>query len=107
MQSLQQRINQFNKDRDWDQFHSPVNLTKSIVIEAAELLENFQWDENTYDLGDVSEELADILIYCFQLADRLGLDIQEIMMKKLEKNENKYPISKAKGSSLKYTEFGE
>ncbi len=101
---IKERIRSFIKARDWDQFHSPANLAKSIVIEAAELLENFQWD-NDYELGKVAEELADVLIYSYQLADVLGCDIETIMNDKLDKNALKYPIEKAKGSSMKYTEF--
>ena len=101
---INERIRAFIKVRDWDQFHSPSNLAKSIVIEAAELLENFQWDEK-YSLEEVADELADVLIYAYQLADKLGLDVNSIMHDKLDKNEIKYPVEKAKGNSQKYTEF--
>ena len=69
----------YGEDRDWDQIHSPENLAKSIVIEAAELLECFQWDNENYDLQDVKEELADIIVYCQDLLDKLGLDVDEIV----------------------------
>lgn len=103
--SFQTRIKEFTRNRDWEQFHSPANLAKSIVIESAELLEHFQWDENGYDLAKVSEELADVLIYCFQLVDVLGLDFEDIIHKKLDINEKKYPVDKSRGTSSKYTEF--
>lgn len=99
------RIKQFTQDRDWEQFHSPVNLAKSIVIESAELLEHFQWADDSFDLEEVAQELADVLIYCYQLADILGLDVEQIIHSKLDLNEEKYPVDKAKGSSSKYTEF--
>jgi len=103
-QELLQRIDRFNKDRDWDQFHSPDNLAKSIAIEAGELLEIFQWDSEG-NPERVKEELADVMIFCIQLAMKYGFDIEEIIQEKLAINEVKYPISKAKGSSKKYTEF--
>lgn len=97
-----QRIRKFTSDRDWDQFHSPANLAKSIVIEAAELLECFQWDEEQYDLEAVKEELADVLVYSQNLLDKLGFDVDEIINAKMAKNEAKYPIEKAKGKNTKY-----
>lgn len=96
------RIRDFTNDRDWDQFHSPENLAKSIVIESAELLECFQWDNEHFDLNAVKEELADVMVYCQNLADKLGLDPDEIINAKMEKNEKKYPVEKAKGKSTKY-----
>ena len=99
------RIRKFIKDRDWDQFHSPSNLSKSIVIEASELLECFQWNDSEYDIEKVKEELADVIIYSRQMLDKLNLDEDEIVKAKLDKNEKKYPVSKAKGNSKKYTEF--
>lgn len=104
MEKLIERIRKFRDDRDWSQFHSPDNLAKSIVIEAAELLENFQWN-GEYDEMNVKEELADVMNYCLLLADRLDLDIVEIMHDKIDKNEKKYPVSKARGKSDKYTEL--
>lgn len=101
---INERIRDFVRARDWSQFHSPENLAKSIVIEAAELLENFQWN-NEFDIGNVADELADVLIYCYQLVDVLKLDIETILNNKLDKNAIKYPVDKAKGSSKKYTEF--
>ena len=99
------RIRRFTEDRDWDQFHSPENLAKSIVIEAAELLECFQWSDTEYDLQHVKEELADVIVYAQDLLDKLGLDVDEIVNMKMEQNEKKYPVEKAKGSEAKYDEL--
>ena len=99
------RIRKFTTDRDWDQFHSPANLAKSISIEANELLECFQWDEENYDINEVKEELADVLVYCRNMLDELGLDEDEIINSKMDKNEAKYPVELAKGSAAKYTEL--
>lgn len=96
------RIRKFSEDRDWDQFHSPANLAKSIVIEAAELLECFQWSDAEYDLQHVKEELADVIVYSQNLLDKLGLDADEIINMKMSKNEAKYPVEKSKGKSDKY-----
>lgn len=100
------RVLAFRNARDWKQFHSPENLSKSITIEAAELLENFQWSSE-YDKDKVTDELADILIYCVLMADSLGVNVESIMNEKMDKNEEKYPIEKAKGNSKKYTEHME
>lgn len=97
-------IIEFNKERDWDQFHSPENLAKSIAIEAGELLECFQWDNN-YNKEAVCEELADVVNYCIVMADKLNVDLEEIVLNKLGKNRQKYPVEKSKGSSKKYNEF--
>ena len=97
-----ERIRKFSEDRDWDQFHSPANLAKSISIEANELLECFQWNDEGYDLEHVKEELADVLVYCRDMLDRLGLDEDEIVNAKMTKNEAKYPVEKARGCSDKY-----
>ena len=99
------RIRRFTEERDWDQFHSPANLAKSIMIEAGELLECFQWDDDDYDMEHVKEELADVLVYCQNMLDRLELDVDEIVNSKMDKNEAKYPIEKAKGNAIKYDEF--
>ena len=96
------RIRQFSEDRDWDQFHSPANLAKSIVIEAAELLECFQWNDDDFDMQQVKEELADVMVYCQNLLDKLNLDVDEIVNMKMDQNEAKYPVDKAKGSAAKY-----
>ena len=99
------RIRKFTSDREWEQFHSPENLAKSICIEAAELLECFQWSGTEYDIEHVKEELADVLVYCRNMLDTLGLDEDEIINSKMDKNEKKYPVAKAKGNSLKYDEL--
>ncbi len=101
LETLLKRISSFSKDRDWDQFHTPTNLSKSIAIEAGELLECFQWTEN-YDENAVKEELADVLNYCLQMALVLKVDPIEIINEKMDKNEKKYPIDKAKGVATKY-----
>lgn len=95
-----QRIRKFKEDRDWDRFHSPANLAKSISIEANELLECFQWSDTDYDMKAVKEELADVLVYCRHMLDRLGLDEDEIVNAKMDKNEVKYPVDKAKGTYI-------
>lgn len=100
-----ERIRKFTEDRDWDQFHSPSNLAKSIVIEAAELLECFQWSDEEYDLQHVKEEFADVMVYCQNLLDKLGLDADEIINMKMTQNEAKYPVDKAKGKSDKYDQL--
>lgn len=100
-----ERIRKFTADRDWDQFHSPANLAKSISIEANELLECFQWSDTDYDLQHVKEELADVLVYCRDMLDKLGLDEDEIVNMKMDQNEAKYPVKKAKGTSNKYDEL--
>lgn len=99
------RIRKFTEDRDWDQFHAPSNLAKSIVIEASELLECFQWSDEEFDLEHVKEELADVLVYCQNMLDKLGLDADEIVNSKMDKNEAKYPVEKARGSAKKYDEL--
>ncbi len=109
---LTERIRAFRDARDWMQFHSPKNLACSIVIEAAELLEHFQWKSNgesqqhSVDHRDeVAEEMADIAIYLIEMADNLGIDLYEAVNRKLVVNEQKYPVAKAKGTATKYTEL--
>lgn len=104
MDKLMQEIKQFNEERDWDQFHSPENLAKSICIEAGELLECFQWN-NEYNLDEVKEELADVLNYCIQMANKLGVDPKQIVLEKMKKTAKKYPVEKSKGISTKYTKL--
>ena len=94
-------LREFVAARDWKQFHTRENLAKSISIEAAELLELFQWDENP-DEERVREELADVLAYCLHLADDLGVNIDDLVLEKVAKNELKYPIAKSRGKSQKY-----
>lgn len=97
-------IREFVAERDWEQFHSPENLAKSIAIEAAELLECFQWSPEA-NLGRVTAELADVLTYCYQLADKLSLDPDQIVLEKLEQTRQKYPVDLAKGRSTKYDQL--
>ena len=104
MDKLKQAFRDFSNERDWGQFHTPENLAKSISIEAAELLECFQWS-NEFDKTAVCEELADVLSYCIMMADELDVDIDEIVLDKLEKTKKKYPIDKAKGISTKYNKL--
>lgn len=99
------RIRKFTDDREWNQFHSPANLAKSIVIEAAELLECFQWSDEEYDLQHIKEELADVIMYSQGLLDKLGLDVDEIVNMKMTMNEAKYPVEKAKGNAVKYNKL--
>ncbi len=104
IKEIMEKLKTFNKERDWDQFHSPENLAKSISIESAELLECFQWNNN-FNEEDVEEELADVFTYCFMLADKLNVDPKTIILNKLKKTEKKYPIEKAKGKSTKYNKL--
>lgn len=97
-----EKLRKFRDDRDWKQFHTPSNLSKSIVIEATELLELFQWEDDNYDLVEVSDELADIINYCLLLADNLEIDIFKAINDKINKNEKKYPVEKSYGTSTKY-----
>ncbi len=96
------RILRFTADRDWDQFHTPANLAKSISIEANELLECFQWDESHYDIDSVKDELADVMVYCVDMLDKLNLNADDIINAKMDKNEAKYPVEKARGNAKKY-----
>jgi NTP pyrophosphatase (non-canonical NTP hydrolase) len=113
MKELLEMIREFNKERDWDQYHSPKNLAISISIEAGELLENFQWEDKSLNqikedkaiLKRVSEELADIFIYSLNLADKLDINIEEAIKKKLVLNRRKYPIEKSHSSAKKYTDL--
>jgi len=100
-QSLLERLRGFVAERDWDQFHSPANLAKSVSIEAGELLECFQWSDDV-DPETVWRELADVLTYCLLLADKLGLDPDEIVRAKLDETRRKYPVDRARGRSAKY-----
>ena len=100
-EELKEKIRRFNRERDWEQFHSPENLAKSVCIEAAELLECFQWDDD-FDLNAVSEEMADVFTYLIDLADRLDVDLLEVTDRKMDKNALKYPVEKVKGKNTKY-----
>jgi dCTP diphosphatase len=100
-ENLLSALRQFVADRDWQQFHTAENLAKSISIEAAELLELFQWSEPS-DLSEVRDELADVITYCLLFADKYDLDVEKIVLEKLEKTKAKYPVDKSFGSSEKY-----
>ena len=101
---VQNALQRFVTERDWSQFHTPANLAKSISIEAAELLECFQWNDKVSPdtLEPIKDELADVLTYCFLLADKLKLDPESLILDKLEKTKAKYPVYKARGKSVKY-----
>jgi NTP pyrophosphatase (non-canonical NTP hydrolase) len=99
-----QALREFVRERDWAQFHRPVNLAKSISIEAGELLECFQWDDSA-EVERVKDELADVLTYCFLLADKLGTDPERLIDEKLARTQLKYPVEKARGRSTKYDQL--
>ncbi len=106
------RIKQFRDERDWMQFHDPKSMAASVTIEAAELLEHFQWksreevEEYVKTHKDqIAEEIADVAMYLFELSDNLGIDLMEAVAEKIKKNAIKYPIEKAKGKHTKYTQL--
>lgn len=105
VEKIIKEIKKFNEERDWGKFHTPENLAKSISIEAAEILEHFQWDSENYNKEEVCEELADVFTYCIQMAMKLEVSPEEIILKKLEKTKKKYPVEKAKGVSTKYNKL--
>lgn len=109
MTDIEQLINElrrFNEDRDWDQFHNGKDLAIGLSVEASELLEAFLWKSpENVNPDKIREELADVLNYAFQMADKYNLDIKEIMLEKIRKNAEKYPVEKAKGSAKKYNEL--
>ena len=106
---LIERIKKFSKDRDWGKFHDPKNLALSLVLEATEVLELFQWTkDNEIKKGkeqDLAEELADVYYWIILLSDKYNIDINEALSKKMDINEAKYPVHKAKGTSKKYNEL--
>ena len=112
LEKLQQRLQAFADQRDWNQFHSPKNLSMALVVEAAELAEHFQWltQEESYSLSDdklekVGEELADTFIYLVRLAGQLGVDLPAAVDRKIGLNEEKYPADRVRGSAKKYSEY--
>jgi len=105
MKEILEKLRKFNVERDWGKFHTPSNIAKSICIEAAELLELFQWGEEPKSTEKLKEELADVLLYSLMLADKYNFNIKEIMIDKINSNEKKYPVEKAKGNSKKYNEY--
>lgn len=98
-----ERIRKFTTDRDWDKYHTPASLAKTIAIESTELLECYQWNENA-DINKVKEELADVIVNCQNLLDKLNLDVDEVINAKMDQNEKKYPVEKFKGIAKKYNE---
>ena len=112
MKELIEKVAEFRDKRNWRKFHTPKNLAISLVIEATELLEMFQWtfDEELENVVNakrdkIEEEIADVLIYLLLLADALNIDLEGAFFKKMEKNEKRYPVEKAKGKADKYTEL--
>ena len=106
IQEILDAILKFRDDRDWEQFHNPKDLAIAINVESGELLENYLWKKSDIvDEDKVEQELADVLIYCFLLAEKYKLDIREIMLKKIEDNDQKYPVEKARGKAEKYTDL--
>lgn len=108
---LRERVQAFVHERDWEQFHSPKNLSMALAVEAAELMEGFIWDttERSYERGRepaVADELADVIVYAVELANICGIDIADAVEAKMRKNAEKYPVAKARGKALKYTELG-
>jgi NTP pyrophosphatase (non-canonical NTP hydrolase) len=109
---LQASLRAFAEEREWDQFHSPKNLASALSVEAAELLEHFQWltEDQSRSVPDdkreaIAEEVADVLLYLLQLADKLGIDPVQAAQKKMQANTIKYPVERAKGTSKKYSEL--
>lgn len=96
MEEIKMALRTFNEARDWEQYHTPENLAKSIAIEAGELLECFQWD-NRYDLPALSDEIADVMMYCIMLADKIDIDLKKEIFRKMEKNGQKYPVEQCRG----------
>jgi NTP pyrophosphatase (non-canonical NTP hydrolase) len=112
LETLKHRLREFADTRDWNQFHSPKNLCMALGVEIAEITEHFQWltEEQSKNLAhdklnEVATELADTLLYLVRLADRLDVDLLEAAYKKIELNEQKYPVEKSRGNAKKYTEF--
>lgn len=112
IESLRVALREFAAERDWDQFHSPKNLAAALAVEAAEILEHFQWltEEQSRSMSEskreeAAEELADVLLYLVRLADKLDIDLMSAAAAKLSKNAEKYPVAKSKGRSTKYTEL--
>jgi|TARA_B110000091_G_C13701187_1_gene426362 dCTP diphosphatase len=112
VKALMLALRKFAKDRDWEQFHSPKNLSMALSVEVSELLEHFQWmpDQASYALGDakqqlVAYEIADVFIYLLRLCDQLDIDLISVTKEKMKINDERYPVSKVKGSSKKYSEY--
>ncbi|WP_181917260.1 nucleotide pyrophosphohydrolase [Virgibacillus dokdonensis] len=107
IEALIEHINQFRDERDWRQFHNPKDLAISLSLEAAELLEVFQWKTSEQaieeNLENIKEELADVMIYALMLSNDLDLDVKEMILEKMQKNAQKYPVEKSRGRNLKYS----
>lgn len=102
MKDLIKELIKFRDERNWEQFHTPENIAKSIVLEASELLENFQWGSNNVNVDNIKEELADVITYCLYMCEKYDFDVKEIVLEKIKKNERKYPVYKSFGKSTKY-----
>ncbi len=114
LDKIKLRLRRFADERDWEQFHSPKNLAMALIVEAAELVEHFQWltEEQSQTLqpdkiAEVEQEIADIQIYLIRLADKLGVDIEKAVNTKIKLNESKYPVDKVRGKAAKYYEYDE
>ncbi len=112
MDELLNTLRQFAAERDWDQFHSPKNLSMALAVEASELLEIFQWMQESESLAPnavtrerIAEELADVFVYCLLMSNKLDIDLLQAAQSKMRKNAEKYPADKVKGSNKKYTEY--
>lgn len=106
IRDITEALLQFRNERDWEQFHNPKDLSIAIAAEAGELLELFLWkNHDEANINKVKEELADIFAFAFLLADKYQLDVKEIVLKKIEENNKKYPVDKAKGTAKKYNEL--
>ena len=112
LEDIRQHVANFAKERDWDQFHSPKNLTMALSVEVAELMEHFQWlseaqsrDLDAETLAEVAKELADVQVYVVRLADRLNIDLLAAVALKMKENAQKYPADKVRGSAKKYSQY--
>ena len=112
VKNITEKIKKFRDDRNWMQFHDPKNMAVSIILEASELLEHFQWktieevkEYARQNQDEIRDEIADIALYLFEMADNLGINLIDAMENKLAKNEKKYPVEKARGKHTKYTKF--
>ncbi len=105
MQEIIEMLKKFRDERNWSQFHTPENLSKSLVLEAAELLENYQWGQGNENVDNVKDEIADIVGYALLICDHYDFDLNKILKDKIQKNSKKYPVSKAYGNAKKYTDL--
>jgi NTP pyrophosphatase (non-canonical NTP hydrolase) len=105
MKDIIEKLIKFRDDRNWKQFHTPENLAKSIVLEAAELLENYQWQSKDVDLDNIKDEIADVVLYALLFVESYGFNLEDILNHKIEKNAKKYPVSKSYGKSDKYNKI--